>query len=234
LKPPAQPVTTPEAVSKATVDALVSACERLKPRRMLVVSAMPEVFADISIPGVGRCFLVGDANREIPGAGGTCEVMRASLAALPFLSEVFDLVVAHDLVGDGDERLLGELRRVLKPGGHLAVAGRGRYGLSALRHRTPGCRRIRPYRLCQRLKQRSFVIESRAGHGVAGLAMDTGSGWRQAFYGVSDHVHVLARFSPVRPVVRRVRFAQPAASGAGVQAMESALEHRVQAGNRSA
>lgn len=231
LKPPRQPELSPDPGTEAAVTALQCACAKLKPRRLLVLSAKPECFSDVVMTDVGRCFLAADAGQAVtPG----CRAIRTRLDALPFLTEVFDLVVAHGLVSDGDERLVGELRRVVKPGGHLMVLGRGRYGFASQRRRPLGQQRVRPYRLCQRLRQRSFVVESRSGAGVMGFPLNTGSGWRQLLYGISDDISVLARFSPVRPVVRRVRFPRPAAAGARVQAMEAALERRLRIGGRGA
>ncbi|KAA9133124.1 methyltransferase domain-containing protein [Marinihelvus fidelis] len=215
----------------AAKDELCRVIDALGPYRVLVVSTRPGVFEGLAHGQRTRVFRVAPAVSGAHSAGGCVAV---SLRALAFQSEVFDLVVAHGLVKDGDERLLGELRRVLKPGAHLLVLGPGRYGFGRWRRDQRGLQSIRPWRLCQRLRQRSFVLESRAGLGIAGTSMNARDGWRRLLFGFADQVAVLARLSPVRPIVSRVRFARPASSGAGVQAMESALEQTMNRKEQSA
>src|SRR5262245_2870942 len=57
---------------------------------------------------------------------GERELVRASIADLPLASGSFDLVISFEVVtqlreGTDRERSLGELRRVLRPGGILLV-----------------------------------------------------------------------------------------------------------------
>jgi ubiquinone/menaquinone biosynthesis C-methylase UbiE len=56
---------------------------------------------------------------------GRTRLARASVAALPFPDRSFDLVTSFDVLqclpASAEERAVGEMRRVLRPGGHLVV-----------------------------------------------------------------------------------------------------------------
>lgn len=211
VKLPASNQASPGSARAFPRESLARTLAELQPRRVLLVCRNPDDIGTLPEQPGARIYTVN------PAPGHMTPSVVATLPWLPFQSEVFDLVVVHDLVCDGDERLLGEVRRVLKSGAHLLVIGMGRYGLEHLaRRRTngDGPAAIRPWRLCRRLRQRSFVIEACRGYGIARARIDTGEGWRRPLVTVSDRVCVRARFSQVRPVIRRMRFRQPRAAGA--------------------
>lgn len=70
--------------------------------------------SDISSEAIGFC-----RRRDVAG----CRLVQSSLTALPFSSEVFDLVTSFDVICciDEDRLAFQELSRVLKPGGRLIV-----------------------------------------------------------------------------------------------------------------
>jgi len=55
--------------------------------------------------------------------GGLRDLVASDAAELPFRSESFDLVLALDVIEhvDDDRKMLAELRRVLRPGGAVAI-----------------------------------------------------------------------------------------------------------------
>ncbi|HET8883254.1 MAG TPA: class I SAM-dependent methyltransferase [Solimonas sp.] len=65
-------------------------------------------------------------NLRLEGVATRCEVRTADARALPFDAGSFDVVVSswalHNLASDDDRRVaIGEIVRVLKPGGHVAL-----------------------------------------------------------------------------------------------------------------
>ena len=76
------------------------------------------------LPLEGSCFLdiSAPAMKHLRAAGG--RAVRAQLQYLPFADGAFDFVAALDILEhvDDDVQALGELRRVLRPGGRLLLS----------------------------------------------------------------------------------------------------------------
>ena len=68
-------------------------------------------------------------------------LVEGNAGALPFPDETFDVVLAVTVLcfaGDA-ERAVGEMARVLKPGGRLVIGELGRWNLWAAKRRISGC-----------------------------------------------------------------------------------------------
>jgi 2-polyprenyl-3-methyl-5-hydroxy-6-metoxy-1,4-benzoquinol methylase len=63
---------------------------------------------------------VSDSEDYFPPGGGVSEILSSGIN-LPFEDETFDLVICNDVIEhlDEQEELIGEIYRVLKPGGYL-------------------------------------------------------------------------------------------------------------------
>lgn len=188
--------------------------------------ALPHVQAVLAARRPRRVLLVSGTrdDLELPDRAD-CEVTRAALVPprstravacrsgdLPFQARVFDLVIALQVLSDGLEPALGELLRVLEPGGQLLVLGAGRWSLA--RRRDPQLRQaptIRLAGLSRALRRRSFIIELRRGQGCCGLRIATGEGWRRPLLGFSDAIMVAARHRGRGPIITPLRFARPQA-----------------------
>jgi SAM-dependent methyltransferase len=76
------------------------------------------------LPLEGGCFsdISAPAMKHLQAAGG--QAVRAQLQCLPFADGAFDLVAALDILEhvNDDVQALGELRRVLRPGGRLLLS----------------------------------------------------------------------------------------------------------------
>ena len=74
------------------------------------------------------------ATVESAGMSERVEVQQADVHQLPFASETFDLVIALGLVPwlPHPTLALAEMRRVLRPGGHLVISADNRYRLTYL------------------------------------------------------------------------------------------------------
>jgi arsenite methyltransferase len=111
---------------------LVGAAKRLPEGRAIGV----DVWSQSDRSGHGRETAL--ANAEAEGVADRIEVVDADMRELPFADATFDAVVAsialHNLPGrDERERACGEIARVLRPGGRVAVldfAGTHDYALA--------------------------------------------------------------------------------------------------------
>lgn len=195
------------------------AMDRYRPRRTLLLTTKPAALSGLSAYPVSSLFTVycGPAGEELASHGGPAMSLACGLEALPFQSDSFDLVVAHQLLCDGDEALVAEIRRVLQGGAHLLIVGDGHWGSRNLWRNNPQQPAIRPFRICRRLRERSFMIESCAGYGLARSSVTSGSGLSKPLLALSDQVMVRARVYKRRPLVTRMRFGQRVSVQAGLQ-----------------
>ncbi len=178
------------------------ALDQRRPQRTLVLSGDPGALAGLGIEspcsvGIGH------------GPHVAWRPVRVDQGLLPFQPDVFDLVVLHDCLRQGEEHALARIRSTMPGGSTLLVLGRG--WLSAGRFRA-GWRRSpawRPGWLCRRLRQMGFTPRDQRGRGLAGADLLTGQGWRRGLLVCSDRVAVRARRSDGRPDIRLVRFSTP-------------------------
>lgn len=132
-------------------------------------------FLDLSPPVVER----------LNAAGGTART--GEITALPFAGATFDLVAAFDVVEhvEDDHRVLAELTRVLKPGGHLLFS----VPLHPARWTTfDDCvghaRRYEPAALQEALARHGLVVEKCA---VFGMQSNSPRLLRAAVHGLRRH-----------------------------------------------
>ena len=184
---------------------LLQAIERHRPLRALVLSARPE---RLSIAGVPS----GCAVRFANGAEPRWSSLVCTPPSLPFQVDCFDLVVLHEMVTQGDERLLATVRRSMPGGSQLLVLGRARFSAQRLGRKTRGENAWRPGWLSRRLRLMGFVTKDVRGRGVGGMDVGTGTGWRKSLLGCSDRVALRARRSEARHDIRLVRFSPPKVS----------------------
>ncbi|MEJ2534829.1 MAG: hypothetical protein P8008_05025, partial [Gammaproteobacteria bacterium] len=175
---------------------------------------------------VSSLFTVYSPDVEEAGDGALARSVVCEPEALPFQADSFDLVVAHGMLSDGDEALIGSIRRVMRGGAHLLVIGAGRWGSRNIHRWEPRPPAVRPFRICRRLRERSFVIEDCAGYGLARMALRSGDGSSRLLVGVSDQVAVRARLSKARPIVMATRFRKSQAVGAQSVARQALAERR--------
>lgn len=100
---------------------------------------------------------------------GQGQSVRCRSAQLPFQDGVFNMVVLHHVIGDGDEPELAEAARVLARNGVLLLLGLNRLGW---RYRTqdgsPRLPGLAPLRVKLRLDAIDMVMQGFAGAGLAG------------------------------------------------------------------
>ena len=108
---------------------------------------------------------------EVP-ANSVAEVVRGDVLELPFENKSFDVLICSEVMEhiSDDERAMGELARVVKPGGRVAVTvprtlpERVNWALSDEYHNVPGGH-IRIYtrrELEQLLRSSGFIIDGHA------------------------------------------------------------------------
>lgn len=214
----AQNSATPHGSSRNRVQqALQAFLLKRRPRQALVVTSGPEV---------PPRFTTGEETRVVTidtGSGMDSQAsVRCALDSLPFQSRVFDLVLAHHVLCDGDEPALREFERVLEGGGYLVVLGLGYWCCRfRFRRRTAPPAAIRPVRLCRALRDRDFDIESCNGQDIAGLRVGSGDGWKAPLVAVSDQVMIVARATGNQHVVTPLRFGRARVAGARAAALDS-------------
>lgn len=108
----------------------------------------------------GRVVSLDIGGELLSQVGGKCRSSRVqgSALSLPFPSGVFDLVVSSEMIEHTPDprRAVGELLRVLKPGGTLALTVPNRLWLPVTRLAT--LLRLRPYRGYENYVSRSSLV----------------------------------------------------------------------------
>ena len=177
---------------------------RYRPRRTLFASAGDGLVTDGEALRDSWLVTLGEAS---PNGHLTT---HGEVTDLPFQDEVFDLVIAQNLLSDGSEKALPELHRVLAGGGRLLVLGSGHW---SRRYRFDGEQEVplavRPWRLCRALRDRSFEVEDCVGIGVLGSNLRARYRWNRPLVTLSDRVVISARRHETRPNVRILKFANP-------------------------
>jgi SAM-dependent methyltransferase len=152
----------------------------------------------VELKGVGGLMQAMDAAGEV-ASGGAGMAVRGDALALPFGDESFDRVIAAEVLEHvpADSRALGELARVLRPGGVLAVTV-PRYGpelvnwaLSEAYHSKPGGH-IRIYRRSQ-LVSRVATTGLRPFASHHAHALHSPYWWLRCLVGVDRDQHPLVR-----------------------------------------
>ncbi len=147
------------------------------------------------VSGMTAAMLAGG---EVPH-GAQARPVGGDATAMPFGTEVFDRVIAAEVLEHvpSDQRALGEIARVLRPGGMLAVTvpawlpERICWRLSADYHNTPGGH-VRIYtrpELEAKLRAAGFQV---GGHHHA-HGLHSPYWWLKCAVGVHDDTHPLAR-----------------------------------------
>lgn len=186
---------------------------RGRPGRILLVSPEPAAF-----PALGSWPLVAlRCGQNAEGDSVACDTV-----ALPFQDDVFDAVLLHHVFADGREPELEEAWRVLSGGGDLFVLGQGSLGLPLRFYRQrgnwPG---LRVRQVCQRLKERAFVIEQCTGSGILGIGARYAQRWQRPLLPFADTVVIHGRHRPLKPIVRPLRFGRPQTVGVRSAAADS-------------
>lgn len=203
--------------------AIDEAMNRYRPRRTLLLTSSPAELEGLAAYPFSSLHTV-----YCGSAGGLSELhngppisVECEPPALPFQEDSFDLVVAHGPLCHGDEELVDEIKRVLLGGAHLLVVGVCHGGSRNFWRNDPRQPAIRPFRVCRRLGERSFVIESCRGFGLARTPMVSGAGVSRPLVAISDHVLVRARLSKRRPLVNPVKFGRRHSIQAGIGALSA-------------
>ncbi len=153
---------------------------------------------DVELKGVTAVMAAMSQAGEVPEAA-TAVAIRATALDLPFEDGTFDRIIAAEVLEHipDDELAMGELARVLRPGGRMAVTV-PRYGpefmnwvLSSEYHETPGGH-VRIYRrgqLAERLARAGLRVT--AYHHTHGL--HSPYWWLKCIVGVSNDQHRLVK-----------------------------------------
>lgn len=175
-----------------------------RPMRTLVISGSPSELASAGVSGACSVRIArGDEHRW--------HVVEADTSALPFQVDVFDFVVLHDCVAQGDVQALAAVRRAMPAGGQLLVMGSGWFNPRRVRKRGREARAFRPGWLCTRMEQLGFVPRGASGRGLAGFDLELDQGIGRLLQPCGDCLAIRARRREGRPDIRLVRFSTPRA-----------------------
>jgi SAM-dependent methyltransferase len=176
--------------------------QRHRPMRTLVISGSP---GELATAGVSAPCCV----RIARGGEYRWHVVETSRLALPFQVDVFDFVVLHNCVAQGDVRALAAVRRAMPGGAQLLVMGSGWFNPRRLRKRGRTSRAFRPGWLRSRMEQLGFMPRGASGRGVAGLDLELDHGIGRFLQPCGDQLAIRARRREGRPDIRLVRFSTP-------------------------
>jgi len=188
-------------------EAVCSVLARLHPRRVLVISALPDGMPALE-EGCAQLLARIETSRLAGSASLQCDARM-----LPFEDHSFNLVIAHHVLADGSEAELDEIQRVLCGEGQVIAIGRGRFGMrnDPLREALPA---LDARALCRNLRRRTFLVRQCEGFGVLGRPAHLSGPWRGTALPFSDAVFVRGRQQLRKPAVTHLRFSQPQAAGA--------------------
>jgi SAM-dependent methyltransferase len=146
--------TSLSAQQKLAVQLLQPLLARRRPARILVLKLAGA--NDVPLEPAGGALVIRLSSDATCSDAG----LRCRIAALPFESATFDLVILHHLVADGSEDCLAEALRVLAAGGDIVISGLNSSGLrnriANRKYRVPA---LKLDRICKHLKSRSFNVE---------------------------------------------------------------------------
>ena len=126
----------PDADGRTPQDVALAALAAVKPARLIEVGSGTGVFAARCTRELGCEVVALDASSDMVAASRSqgVEAVLGDVQALPFGDASFDAAVAAWMLYHvpDRERALGELARVLRPGGRLVAITNGRRGLAEL------------------------------------------------------------------------------------------------------
>ena len=153
------------AQQKLAAQLLQPLLARRRPARVLVLKLAGATDLPLEPAGVAQVIRLS-TDDTCSDAG-----LRCRIAALPFETAAFDLVILHHLVADGGEACLAEALRVLAAGGDIVISGLNSSGLrnriANRKYRVPA---LKLDRVCRYLKSRSFNVEQCLLMGFGGLS----------------------------------------------------------------
>jgi len=142
------------AQQKLAAQLLQPLLARRRPARVLVLKLAGAT--DLPLETTGEAQVIRLSTDDTCSDAG----LRCRVAALPFETATFDLVILHHLVADGSEDCLAEALRVLVAGGDIVISGLNSSGLrnrfANRKYRVPA---LKLDRICKYLKARSFNVE---------------------------------------------------------------------------
>jgi SAM-dependent methyltransferase len=177
--------------------AVIPELARRRPERTLLISPDPAIF-----PALGSWPLLTVHG----GIRSADDPVACDTAALPFRDDAFDAVLLHHVFADGREPELDEAWRVLAGGGDIFVLGQGPLSRGWWDTDTP---RLSVRQVCQRLRQRAFVIEKCVGSGLLGLPLRWERRWQAPLLPLATTIVIHGRHRPLKPIMRSLRYGQP-------------------------
>lgn len=173
-----------------------------KPMRTLVISGSPD---DLASAGVKSSCSV----RIARGEEHRWHAVETNWTELPFQVDVFDLVVLHNCVTQGDVHTLAAVRRAIPGGGQLLVMGSGWFSPRRLRKRDRKGPAFRTAWLRSKMSQLGFTPRAASGRGLAGFDLILDQGVARYLQPCSDRLAIRARRREGHPDIRLVRFSKP-------------------------
>ncbi len=181
---------------------LLQNLELHRPMRTLVLSDAPDQLASAGV--TSACSV-----RIARGDKHQWYAVETKRSELPFQVDVFDFVVLHDCVSQGDIHTLAAVRRAIPGGGQLLVMGSGWFSPRRLRKRGRTRRAFRTGWLRSRMTRLGFVPRGSSGRGLAGIDWVLDQGVGRYLQPCADHLAIRARRREGHPDIRLVRFSKP-------------------------